>query len=50
MLALLMVPRAKSASALVTLTHIVLPFGSHHQRHTRYLDKVSEMLIMLASR
>jgi hypothetical protein len=33
MLALLMVPRAKSASALVTLTHIVLPIGSHHQRH-----------------
>jgi hypothetical protein len=50
MLALLVIPRAKSASALVTLTRIVLPIGSHHQRHARYLDKVSEMLTILAYR
>jgi hypothetical protein len=50
MLALLVVPHAKIASALVTLTRIVLTIGSHHQRQARYLDNVSEMLTILAFR
>jgi hypothetical protein len=41
---------AKSASALVTLTHIVLPIGKHPLRLAVYQDKVSMMLTMPASR
>jgi hypothetical protein len=50
MFALLMAPLARSASALVTLTRIVSPIRNSRQRHARCLDKVLEMLIMLASR
>jgi hypothetical protein len=50
MFALLIAPHARSASALVTLTRIVSPIGNHRQRQVRCLDRVLEMLIMLASR
>jgi hypothetical protein len=50
MLAMLAVPRARSASALVTMTRIVLPIGSHQQRLAMCLDKVSVMLTIPASK
>jgi hypothetical protein len=47
---LLATQHAKSASALVTMTRIVWPIGSHPLRLAMYLDKMSVMLTIPASR